>query len=104
MRPRRWHGAPLRGERAAVPVKSGEWGLAVCCAIGGLGAVTVVVTCVHMVVLCTYMTLRSFQGKASQIPQTLSTESGSVGNAERFGSFKDLKMSTVSLSPQFYLL
>ena len=76
----------------------------VCCAIGGLGAVTVVVTCVHMVVLCTYMTLRSFQGKASQIPQTLSTESGSVGNAERFGSFKDLKRSTVSLSPQFYLL
>lgn len=76
----------------------------VCCVTGGLGAATVVLTCVHMVVLCTYTTLCSFQGKASQTPRTLSTESGSVGNAERFGSFKDLKMSTLSLFPQFYLL
>lgn len=45
-----------------------------------------------------------FQGKASQTPQTLSSEAGSAGNAERVGSFRDLKMSTVSLFPQFYLL
>ena len=76
----------------------------VCCVIGDLGSITVAVTCVYTVVLCMYMTLCSFQGKASQTPQTLSTEVGSVGNAERFGSFRDRKMSIASLFPQFYLL